>query len=406
MHNLKSFSPSDKVWLTLSLLTPPVLALVLYGRVLSFPFFLDDDLNFTWMRGRSLLSYWVDSSGYKYYRPITFGMWRVVQIIFGETNTFAFHAIDLTTLILIGWLASYLAAYLNRDGEKLNGVAATLAGAVTITFPFLPQSIANVAQGFYFYIAAVFSACFVAFARYRQTNKLHWAILTVIIGLFAPAVHENLIVIGGLLFVWLIVDQDQDSPQRREGREDSNLFSLRSLRLRGLSLKGWQIPFIVTLGNIVWFLLWLQIPKLKGDGLGWVGWTSLIQSVAFFLQGLTFPIQPLAQVMMKYGWGDVAATLTLGAVGLILLSAMLIARGKWRILVIGLAWYALNSAPMIFGLGFHYMISNMRFLVSPVPAVALLWATFVFEIFKHPERSPEGAQSRDAGLVATPHPST
>ena len=80
---------------------------------------------------------------------------------------------------------------------------------------------------------------------------------------------------------------------------------------------------------------------------------------------------------MQDGWGDVAASLTLGVIGLILLSAILIARGKWRILVIGLTWYALNAAPMIFGLGFHYMISNMRFLVPPMPAAALLWASVI-----------------------------
>jgi hypothetical protein len=319
---------------------------------------------------------------------------------------------------------SYLAAYLNRDGEKLNGVAATLAGALVITFPFLSQSIANVAQGFYFYIAAVFSACFVAFIRYRQTAKLHWAIITVIIGVLAPAVHENLIVIGALLGIWLIVDRDQNKAQskmsfrgasraerdafRAQARDTTrNLLDQSQRFLASLGMTSlWSIPFLVTLGNVLWLLLWLQIPKLKGDGLGWVGWTSLIQSKAFFLQGLTFPIQPLARVMMEYGWGDVAATLTLGVIGLILLSAVLIARGKWRILVIGLTWYAFNAAPMVLGLGFHYMISNMRFLVSPVPAVALLWATFVVTLFKRPLQSPEEAQSRDAGLVATSHPST
>ncbi|MBI5052028.1 MAG: hypothetical protein HZB52_02030 [Chloroflexi bacterium] len=368
---MKKFS-SEKLWIALAFLTPPLLALVLYGRVLSFPFFLDDDLNFTWMRGRALLSYWVDSSGYKYYRPITFGMWRLAQIIFGETNTFAFHAIDLVTLILIGWLVGYLAAHLQRDGEKLNGVAATLAGAFVLTSPFLPQIISSVSQGLYLYAPCALALTFVTFARYRQTGKLKWAVLTILLGLLIPAVHESLIVVGGLLFIWLVVDQEQSKPQRHEEHKD--LFSF----LRGLrELRGWRIPFIVTLGNALWFLLWLQIPKLKGDGLGWVGWTSLIQSITFFLQGLTFPIQPLAQVMMQNGWGEVAASLTLGAVGLILLSGILIARGKWRILVIGLAWYALNAAPMIFGLGFHYMISNMRFLVPPMPAAALLWASAI-----------------------------
>ena len=372
MQTLKKILQSNQFWIALSFITPPLLALVLYGRVLSFPFFLDDDLNFTWMRGRALLSYWVDSSGYKYYRPITFGMWRLAQIIFGETNTFAFHAIDLITLILIGWLTGYLAAHLHRDGEKLNGVAATLAGAFVLTSPFLPQIISSVSQGLYLYAPFALALTFVTFARYRQTQKLRWAIITVLLGLLIPAIHESLIVVGGLLFVWLVVDQDQNTSPRREGRKDLISF-LRELR-------GWRIPLIVTLGNVLWFLLWLQIPKLKGDGLGWVGWTSLIQSVAFFLQGLTFPIQPLAQVMMENGWGDVAATLTLGVIGLILLSAILIARGKWRALVIGLTWYAFNAAPMIFGLGFHYMISNMRFLVPPMPAAALLWATVIVAI--------------------------
>jgi hypothetical protein len=136
MPNLKLFLRSDKIWLALALLTPPLLALIFYGRVLSFPFFLDDDLNFTWMRGRALLSYWVDSSGYKYYRPITFGMWRLAQIIFGETNTFAFQAINFVTLILVGWLVSYLAAYLNRDGENSTVSPPRLREPSPSHFPF------------------------------------------------------------------------------------------------------------------------------------------------------------------------------------------------------------------------------------------------------------------------------
>jgi hypothetical protein len=158
----------------------------------------------------------------------------------------------------------------------------------------------------------------------------------------------------------------------------------------------WRVPMIVTLGNVLWFLLWLQIPKVQSDGLGWVGWISLIQSIAFFLQGLTFPLQPLAQVMMEYGWSDVTAALTLGVIGLLILSAILIWRGKWRILLIGLAWYALNSAPMILGLSFHYMISNMRFLVSPVPAVALLWGSALVETRYD---SPRSEAKRDSASL-------
>ncbi|MBI3764697.1 MAG: hypothetical protein HY260_22890, partial [Chloroflexi bacterium] len=60
---------------------PALLALLLYSRALTLPFYWDDVANFIWMEHRPLSSIWVDSSGFPFYRPLGFTIWRGMQIV-------------------------------------------------------------------------------------------------------------------------------------------------------------------------------------------------------------------------------------------------------------------------------------------------------------------------------------
>ena len=104
-------------------LTSPVLVAVLYWPVLELPFFWDDVANFEFMQERSLLSFWTSASGFPNYRPLGFSIFRIWQWLFGATNTFAFHLLNIIVMICNGWLitAIGLKVWLALDnGSKPN----------------------------------------------------------------------------------------------------------------------------------------------------------------------------------------------------------------------------------------------------------------------------------------------
>ncbi|GIS67458.1 MAG: hypothetical protein CM1200mP6_05260 [Anaerolineaceae bacterium] len=116
-------------------LTSPVLVAVLYWPVLELPFFWDDVANFEFMQGRSLLSFWTSASGFPYYRPLGFSIFRIWQWLFGATNTFAFHLLNIIVMICNGWLitAIGLKVWLALDnGSKPNKrpISKSIAGNI------------------------------------------------------------------------------------------------------------------------------------------------------------------------------------------------------------------------------------------------------------------------------------
>ena len=89
----KALYPRSIIWV--HILTSPVLVSILYWPVLELPFFWDDVANFTFMEGRPLLSFWITASGFPYYRPLGFSVFRSWQLLFGSTNTIAFHSLNM-----------------------------------------------------------------------------------------------------------------------------------------------------------------------------------------------------------------------------------------------------------------------------------------------------------------------
>ena len=156
----RSLNPCSIIWV--QLLTSPLLVAILYWRVIELPFFWDDVANFTFMEGRPLLSFWTTASGFPYYRPLGFSIFRMWQWLFGSTNTLAFHLLNMIVMICNSWLITTLGLRLwsvITVGSKIDQrqnieplaahIFAWLAGIILCVFPFASIVIPLVASLFH-----------------------------------------------------------------------------------------------------------------------------------------------------------------------------------------------------------------------------------------------------------------
>ncbi|MEE3227817.1 MAG: hypothetical protein VX237_01790, partial [Chloroflexota bacterium] len=203
-------------------LTSPVLVAVLYWPVLELPFFWDDVANFEFMQGRSLLSLWTSASGFPYYRPLGFSIFRIWQWLFGVTNTFAFHLLNIIVMICNGWLitAVGLKVWLALDnGSKANerpisksiagNIFAWQAAIVLCSFPFASIVIPLVASLFHLLVTMLVLLSVLAILNFYTSRDVIWAYISTLCACLAPFAHESGIIAGYVLVaLWIVVLRD------------------------------------------------------------------------------------------------------------------------------------------------------------------------------------------------------
>ncbi len=156
----------------------PALVLALYWRCLGLPFFWDDAANFNWMFRRPLASIWIDATGFPYYRPLVFTLWRALQVLFGPTTQLPFQlanvAAHTASALLAGALAGRVAS---RSGQPAPYLVPLTAGALFALFPFAPLAVCHTAQGFHMVVTALALGAVVSVTRYAETEGAAWALL-------------------------------------------------------------------------------------------------------------------------------------------------------------------------------------------------------------------------------------
>lgn len=363
-----------KLFSLLFWLTPPLVALGLYGSTLSLPFFWDDVANFQFMFGRSLAQIWIDSSGFPYYRPLTFVLWRILQLTFGPLNPLPFHALNILTLIACGWMVGALATQLTRDDKpgflEKPGLLLTgwLVGVLMTVFPFAALVVPLVASLFHLFVTLLSVSACVCLLEFEQTQKRRWATLALLLAALAPFAHESGMAVAALMAVCLLIRLPNLQSlifRLRSGYSSRQVSSLPSLFVVALS-------FLCNLAFLPW---WAGIPKERPEGsFAWAGWESLGQSLIFFFEGLTFPIQFLARPLMAAGWSDIWAVTLLGLIAIAAAFALLNDR-RW--LMFGLGYGLLAALPALTALPFSYIIVSPRLMVVTAPAAAILWAMVI-----------------------------
>jgi len=354
--NLQSRILNPQLLITNSFLLFP---LFLYFPVLSLPFFWDDVANFQHLFGKSIAQVWLDSKGFPYYRPFTFTLWYAMQKVFGATNTVPYHALNVITLLALAWAVSKLAHKLTRDS-----LIAFIAGTLMGVFPFAALVVPLVASLFHLLVTLCAVLACLAILEFESTQRLRWAIIAIMFSIVTPFVHESGVTVSALMAVCLSA-----ALLIRNAKNFSAFFAQRLF-----AVKSFFVVLIAFIFNIVAFFIWRSIPKDQGS-FEWVGWDSIGQSIIFFLEGLTYPIQFISRWMMvQFGMKDVLAVAIVGIVGVVILWIMV---RDWRWLLLGFAYCYVAASPSIIALNFSYITVSPRLMVYTAPAAVIVWAVAI-----------------------------
>ncbi len=329
------------------------ISIALYADTLGIPFLQEDSTHIRWLSWHNPLEPFLSARGAPAYRPLGKSIIKIWYLVLGEHNRvwLRYHNIAFNTLniALIAVLASWI------DTSKRRYWTAAAAALLFGAFPFAYQAIPWI-NNFFYPLANLLLLGMTAVywqARLRGSNRL---LLVAFLLLFlAPFEIEYGLMGSGLLLVvelvlWL---------QKRQPRP---------------WLTG---PLIGLLLNLLFLARSLTLPKQSYNfGLPTAGRLLLIST--YFLQGLMYPISPLALwVMDLTGWGDVAAIWFVSLPALLLIAFVLLRKKQGALLFFSLAWFLLLNLPALVFVDFDYVVNSPRLLYPPGVGIVLLWGGFL-----------------------------
>ena len=101
---------------------------------------------------------------------------------------------------------------------------------------------------------------------------------------------------------------------------------------------------------------------------------ELWHNAVFFLDALTFPVQPLSRLMAQVlPWKEVYWVTIVGMLALGWAAILLWRSGNIRLLLVGISFFAILSLPAIFTLPQLYVVVSPRLTVLPAAGAAVLW---------------------------------
>jgi hypothetical protein len=323
--------------------------LAVYGYAIHLPFRIDDFIQLRWVHSRSMAEIWASASGLAYYRPVTFTMWKLGYLLTGSYPAPLFHAVNVVCHALNGVLVFALVRF--QQGRARIG---TLAGAVMallfVLFPFSYQAVPWVGALVHPLVVCL-SLCAIilaVLASERGAPSLHAVALA--LAFLTPFTHEAGVLVAPLLTLFYLT-------------------AAPGVGLRKALSRVWPY-WLCSLAAAALVLV------LRGD-VGTPGTTaeSWLQNGIYFLQGLLYPVAPLATRLRVWlpGLSDLAAVLIV-CVPVLLFLVWLYARlGQIRLLAFGLGWYAITIAPAWLLLGFSYVVDGPRLMYESALGAAVLW---------------------------------
>ena len=347
--------------------TPPLLATALYWPVLQLPFFWDDVGNFNFLAGKGLGEIWTSAAGFAYYRPLGFSIWWLAQRISGAPHAVALHALNIFALAGCGWLLGALAMRWLGTAAQIGGQAgwaALVAAALLTASPFAALVVPLVASLFHLLVTLLALLGALALLEYRRSAQKVWAMAAVLCIGLAPFAHESGVAVGLALLCLLgwqrVPGASAASSRAWAQRADPAL-------LAGIA------------ANALFPLLWLMVPKMRVDNtlpLRPAG--ELLRNAIFFLQGLTYPLQPFVLPLKAWsGWDEKLLVSIAGGAALLLAGWLCARAGTLRYALAAAGFSAAAALPSILMLKELYVVVSPRLLVFPAVGAALLWALTV-----------------------------
>ena len=339
-----------------------VLTVLLYGSALDLPFYSDDLLQVPWQRATTLLDTWREVGPYGDYQPLHFSLWRVLYLLAGDLQPRLLHSLNLAAHALCGTLVALVAVRL-LGGRPL---AAPLAAALFVTFPFASDAVPWAAAFCYPLSTALAVGSLLTYLRARQSDSRAWHLLAAVLAGLAGFAHEGAVVAGcvALLAEWTVC-------RRRHGR-----------------VSRWPLAH---LGAAAVPLLAGALIRPQGAALHGLVWPDVGLSIAYAVQALVFPVAPAAQIVCRAG---VSPALAVMGVGLpVLAAAAWTSRRRARLgpLLLATGWWALWSVPPLLTLRFDWLSDAPRTFYWAAVGAALLWTVVLDRlqaaVAPHPRRT-------------------
>jgi hypothetical protein len=343
-------------------LLPFLLAAFLYTWTVRLPFFSDDVLHFRYATQVQTLDIWTkpDITGI-YYRPVVNFILHVSLNYAGvPLSAPIWHTVilwnHLLNIALVGALAHAL---------RLKFSGQVIAMLIFAAFPFNAQAVVWVLAWFHPLAAtAVLGFCVMGlkFFNHRGT-KGTWLIAAWLIGGIAPFIHENG-VLAVPLMGWLVLC----------------LYGVRG------TFSRWKKLALVMTPPLLFALLYFVLrqvlfpPAPASTPLG----TYLVENLAAFAQGISFPLQFLAALLP---FGDGVTKAWIGFIAFIFLCILLyfsavsvvLNTTSWRFnrILAGAGWWALASLPAALALTPIYVELSERLLYITAAGVALVYGAML-----------------------------
>lgn len=355
-------------------------ALALYIHIWRLPFFRDDMVMLLWLRDMPWGRLWIDATGFPYYRPLSFATLKLSELFFGYYQPQFLHAVNLffhtANSIMIALLTRTI---FNERGGALAGLSAGLLyAAYPFTFEVMPTT------GPIFQLQAAFFtlAATLAYVRWRRSTfdiqRLtfnHWLYLSWTMALLGSFTCEYSVIIPPMIIAAEIVLRRQYKRQ-----EAKHPVTPSPCRLVTLSYFAFTALYLI---------LWSLVPKTRST-LPWLWLHDLGYKTLYYLQGLTWPLQPLALPLARmlglgplsegaalsgeWTWPSVTLLAVIAMVGWLVLFAR---RRRLDPLIFGLAWWGIAVAPMWPTLNWDYTWNGPRLHYIPALGAALIWGSMI-----------------------------
>jgi hypothetical protein len=347
-----------KPLITISLIVATTL--LTYGAALRLPFFFDDLQHLVWLRNQTVGSILMSEAGRPYYRPMQFLAWKLYETIFGRDSALAYHALNIILHMVNAYLVVLLARRLSDRQDRW--WPAVLAGLIFVVFPFayqvvpLPASLTHPMATLFVLLALL------VYDRFQTTGRYRWLIAALGCALLAFISNEGSFLLAGLIALFVFIRSPRD--------------------------RRWLwIGLFVLLAAV--YYLWYHSQQADNSGtVAMRGLEPVLQNSIYVLEGLTYPLQPLGQLLMDQGLGDQPAVLLVSLITLAVAAVLLFRARLWRRFVFGVVWYGLCLAPAVVLLSHNYLINSPRLMYLGSVGAALLWASVVEAVWGHNSFQP------------------
>jgi hypothetical protein len=319
-----------------------VTTLVLYGRSLTLPLYMDDVIYGRYASGISLPELFYRLDIVPYYRPMSLLPWKVLELVTGSYNVPMMHGFNLIVYILNGLLLGWLVQSVTRQSRF-----SIVTMMLYLTFPFSYQTVPWAAALGHL-MAGTGTLLALIGLRFAQQGR---GVLSqgLLFGgtLLAVFSHENGIVVPLIVaLLWIVI------------RQTGQLVS-------PLRMARWLLP---ALGMaLIYVIIWLNLPK-DGGGVG-LNWGDVALNALYFTQGLTFPFAWVFRPLGDHVGAIVPALIFAALIGVVLRVSL------WRReILLGLLWYSVGVIVPILFLTHAYVIDGPRLMTFGSAGAALVWS--------------------------------